>query len=194
MRIAHLQSGLYLLAALLLGSDASAAEVPQETAVSRCSALTSLRIPGSTLEIQKAVRLAATGTTPTHCKVEGVLEPRTGSDGKPYAIGFAIALPESWNGRFLFQGGGGLNGSVNPPLGAAAAGDKPALARGFAVVSTDTGQPGQRYPPAPTRNRSHWLGTRMVQEEWRGPIRDGRVDGGDCSEPSRAGLDQDVAL
>ena len=42
----------------------------------------------------------------------------TGSDGKPYAIGFAVALPENWNGRFLFQGGGGLNGNVGLPIGA----------------------------------------------------------------------------
>ncbi len=25
------------------------------------------------------------------------------SDGKPYAIGFTMALPANWNGRFLFQ-------------------------------------------------------------------------------------------
>ena len=40
------------------------------------------------------------------------------------------------------QGGGGFNGTVRPPLGAAAAGDDPALARGFAVASTDTGHQG----------------------------------------------------
>ena len=62
--------------------------------------------------------------------------------GAMYGIGFALALPENWNGRFLFQGGGGLNGSVQAPLGASAAGDAPALQRGFAVVSTDTGHQG----------------------------------------------------
>src|SRR5262249_27276982 len=51
-------------------------------------------------------------------------------------------LPENWNGRFLFQGGGGLNGSVGNPVGTQATGDTPALARGFAVVSTDTGHQG----------------------------------------------------
>jgi Tannase and feruloyl esterase len=45
----------------------------------------------------------------------------------------------TWNGRFLFQGGGGLNGTVALPLGAQAAGNTPGLARGFAVVTTDTG-------------------------------------------------------
>lgn len=79
---------------------------------------------------------------PSYCRADGVIDQRTGVDDKPYAIGFAIALPDNWNGRFLFQGGGGLNGAVNPPLGAQAAGDAPALARGFAVVSTDTGHKG----------------------------------------------------
>ena len=49
---------------------------------------------------------------PAYCRLDGVLDRRTGADGKPYGIGFALALPGDWNGRFLFQGGGGLNGSV----------------------------------------------------------------------------------
>jgi feruloyl esterase len=53
-----------------------------------------------------------------------------------------VALPDRWNGRFLFQGGGGFNGAVLPPLGTAAAGNTPGLARGFAVVSTDDGHKG----------------------------------------------------
>jgi feruloyl esterase len=35
-----------------------------------------------------------------------------------------------------------LNGTVHPPIGAAAAGDIPALARGFAVASHDSGHKG----------------------------------------------------
>ena len=74
--------------------------------------------------------------------MDGVIDPRTGVDGKSYGIGFALALPDSWNNDFLFQGGGGLNGNVGAPLGGQAAGDMPALARGFAVVSTDSGHKG----------------------------------------------------
>jgi feruloyl esterase len=77
-----------------------------------------------------------------HCRVDGIIDARTGRDGKAYGIGFALALPTDWNGRFLFQGGGGLNGSVQPPLGAQYAGDRAALARGFAVASTDSGHQG----------------------------------------------------
>jgi len=77
-----------------------------------------------------------------HCRVDGVIDQRTGVGGKEYGIGFALALPDQWNGRFLFQGGGGLNGNVANPLGGQAAGDRPALARGFAVVTTDSGHKG----------------------------------------------------
>lgn len=79
---------------------------------------------------------------PPLCKVTGTINARTGAGGKPFALGFEVALPDKWNGRFLMQGGGGLNGTLNPALGAVAAGDVPALARGFAVASTDGGHRG----------------------------------------------------
>jgi len=82
---------------------------------------------------------------PAYCEVRGIINPRSGHDGKAYGIGFALALPQNWNGRFLLQGGGGLNGSVPLPLGAAAAGDMPALARGFAVMSHDSGHKGSVF-------------------------------------------------
>src|SRR5216117_4075394 len=62
-----------------------------------------------------------------------------GKAGKTYGTRFAIALPENWTGQYLQQGGGGLNGTVGEPTGAQAAGNQPALARGFAVATTDTG-------------------------------------------------------
>ena len=80
-----------------------------------------------------------TGPLPAYCRADGVIDRRVGVDGKEYGIGFALALPEKWNRDFLMQGGGGFNGSVQPPVGAQAAGDTPGLTRGFAVVSTDTG-------------------------------------------------------
>jgi Tannase and feruloyl esterase len=133
--------------------------------VGQCADLVNFEIPGSQVVITKAEEIptAPPGTVrasmslspdmipvaiPSHCRADGVIDQRVGFDNKPYAIGFAIALPDSWNGRFLFQGGGGLNGSVYPPLGGQAAGDQPALARGFAVVSTDTGHKGAVFDAA----------------------------------------------
>ena len=84
----------------------------------------------------------ASGTLPAHCRLEGVIGAHTGRDGKAYGIRFAVAMPAQWNGRLVYQGGGGLNGSVQPPIGAVAAGEMPALARGFAVVDSDSGHEG----------------------------------------------------
>ena len=116
--------------ALVLTSFVGAANAAQT-----CAALAKFSMPDHRVVIRSAKEIAE----PAHCRVDGVIDERTGRDGKPYGIGFAVALPANWNGRFLFQGGGGLNGSVQPPLGAAYAGEQSALARGFAVASTDSG-------------------------------------------------------
>jgi feruloyl esterase len=112
-----------------------------------CAALAKFSMPGLRVRIRETRDLPASApgaapATPAHCRIDGVIDERTGRDGKPYGIGFAVALPAQWNGRFLFQGGGGLNGSVQPPLGGAYAGEAAALARGFAVASTDSGHQG----------------------------------------------------
>jgi feruloyl esterase len=113
---------------------------PVARAAQPCAALTKFSMPGHRVVIREAKAIAA-----SHCRVDGVIDERTGRDGKPYGIGFAVALPASWNGRFLFQGGGGLNGSVQPPLGGAYAGEQSALARGFAVASTDSGHQSEGF-------------------------------------------------
>ncbi|MBV8073402.1 MAG: tannase/feruloyl esterase family alpha/beta hydrolase [Acidobacteriaceae bacterium] len=124
-----------------------------------CAELNELKL--SSVEITKAELIAA-GTTipplypgapsigplPAHCRVDGVINHRKGVDGQEFGIGFAVALPgpEAWNGDFMMQGGGGGNGIVAYPAGANYSGDKPALARGFAVASTDTGHKAKTGP------------------------------------------------
>lgn len=120
-------------------------------ALKACASLTSFKASGFDMTITQAAIVsegpvpatpfgpAFSGTLPAYCRVDGMIDERTGQDGKPYAIGFAVAMPLNWNGRFLMQGGGGLNGNVALPIGNVAAGDVPALARGFAVVTTDSG-------------------------------------------------------
>jgi hypothetical protein len=121
-----------------------------------CAALKQLQVPGVALTVTKSEWMpegtappagpggrASAMKLPAYCRLDGVIDQRTGAAGVTYGIGFALALPENWNGRFLLQGGGGLNGSVLPPLGATAAGAEPGLARGFAVGSTDTGHKGR---------------------------------------------------
>lgn len=91
---------------------------------------------------------AGDGPMPAHCRIDGVINERVGAGGKTYGIHFAIALPDAWGGRFLMQGGGGLNGSVRPPTGPVASGGRPALARGFAVISHDSGHKGAVFDPS----------------------------------------------
>jgi feruloyl esterase len=79
---------------------------------------------------------------PEHCLVTGVIERRTGIGGQAFGIHLELRLPSGWNGGFLFQGGGGLGGFVAPAIGMAGPGQTPALGRGFAVVSMDTGHRG----------------------------------------------------
>jgi hypothetical protein len=84
----------------------------------------------------------ATTNLPAHCRFQVVLDPRDSElDGLSYGVGFELRLPLEWNGRFLFQGGGGMNGSLSPALGNVS-GAPSALQRGFAVVSSDGGHRG----------------------------------------------------
>jgi feruloyl esterase len=111
-------------------------------------------VPAGTLPADNPGRAALTGAAraraalPAHCLVEGTTNPRTGAGGQSFGIGFQLRLPEegAWNGRLLFQGGGGLDGVVGEAVGAipvAGATAPPALVRGHAVVSTDSGHQGR---------------------------------------------------
>ncbi len=82
---------------------------------------------------------------PGHCVVTGSIDPRTGVDGKPYATGFELSLPDGWNGRLLYIGGGGNDGVLrDTTLSSSISGATPSpLSQGWAVVSTDAGHRGQ---------------------------------------------------
>ena len=134
---------------LLCASPVMAQSVSRGQA--NCPALQKVQLPGVALSEVVAqwvpsgptsdpfVPTPRTVVLPAHCRVEATINRRTGADGQSYGIGVALALPEDWNGRFLFQGGGGFNGVLRYPTGAGVAGDISALARGFAVVATDSG-------------------------------------------------------
>ena len=158
MKVGIALTGISLIvigAAISTPAVAQQATAPPSAEGSECGGrLDGLELPGHDLRITKPRRVsdAPAGTVrpnafstpisvaiPGYCKVEGVIDPREGVDGVAYGLTFELALPDDWNGRFLFQGGAGFNGTVNPALGSMAAGEVPAIARGFAVVSTDSG-------------------------------------------------------
>jgi hypothetical protein len=77
---------------------------------------------------------------PEHCEVVGFMNKRVGSDGKPYSIRFHLRMPTNWNGRFFMEGGGSSNGTLSDALGSLLNfPSSNALARSFAVISTDSG-------------------------------------------------------
>jgi feruloyl esterase len=124
------------------------------SAAERCASVARTNADGmqiGTAELIAAGPLAGTraaagqqpASLPEHCLVRGLMNARTGAGGRNYGIGFELRLPVAWNGRFLFQGGAGLDGVVSPAIGTLPGSAKgPALARGFAVVSTDAGHSG----------------------------------------------------
>lgn len=79
-----------------------------------------------------------------HCRITGKMHERVSAvDGKTYAVGFEMRMPKNWNGRFLHQGNGGIDGTVRNAEGATGGGPLThALAQGFAVLSSDGGHSG----------------------------------------------------
>ena len=99
-------------------------------------------VPDSRITLAQ-LNVAASGagrnaTLPDHCEIQGVAGEFTGADGVRYGAGFELRMPLDWNGRFMFQGGGGTEGSVPPAVGVAGT-LTPTLAKGWAVVSQNGG-------------------------------------------------------
>ena len=143
----------FALAACGGGSDDNAAVVTGAS-LGSCSALaTTLSFPNTSFSAASAV---AAGTltvggnpVPAHCRVTGSMFQRTSPvDGKSYAIGFEMRLPNAWNGRFFYQANGGTDGSVATATGGVSAGGglTNALNLGFAVISSDAGHNGAQNP------------------------------------------------
>src|SRR5487761_2075948 len=112
-----------------------------------CAAIGQLAVasaPVQPLQITLAKFVAAgtvsSGTTamPDHCEVQGVVNSRTGVDGVLYGDKFELRLPIAWNGRFMYQGGGGTEGSLPSAYGTAGSA-VPALAQGYAVLTQNGG-------------------------------------------------------
>ncbi|GGN26921.1 MULTISPECIES: tannase/feruloyl esterase family alpha/beta hydrolase [Marinomonas] len=112
----------------------------------RCEGLSSLLVASDTVidsieTVLKGTLKQGDNDIEEHCLVKGKMHERVGEvDGKPYAIGFELRLPKAWNGRFLYQANGGLDGAVRTADGALGGGPLTgALLQGFAVISSDAG-------------------------------------------------------
>jgi hypothetical protein len=95
----------------------------------------------------------ATETLPEHCQVQGLLRSRTGiaspaATPQAYGTKFEVRLPTAWNGRYMFQGGGGTEGTLPSATGAQTGTASFAeLKNGWAVASQDGGHETSKLPP-----------------------------------------------
>jgi len=135
------------LPVFILLASAALGQAQTRSAPRDCAQLRQFGAPG--VEISQAEPVPASDKAPAYCLVRGMINKRTGAEGKQFGIGFELRLPDAWTERFLFQGGGGMDGVVRPATGAipiSGSTAAPALARGFAVATTDSGHQGQGGP------------------------------------------------
>jgi len=144
--------GVLVACGTLLGATVAPLKAATGANLAQCEALAStLQLPHTRIESAASVAAGAVmqgdQAVPAHCLVKGRMHERKGSDGRDYAIGFEMRLPVVWNGRFYYQGNGGLDGAVVPALGALGGGPLTgALMQGFAVISSDAGHNGPQTP------------------------------------------------
>ena len=61
------------------------------------------------------------GLIPEHCRIDGEIDKRVGRDGKPYAIGFAVAMPtRSGTAASCFRAEAGSTARCRIPWGSRA--------------------------------------------------------------------------
>ena len=96
--------------------------------------ITAIGEPVSGVTLSAPVWVAAAGNEPDHCRVEGSM---LAVDPNAPPIQFAVALPANFTHRAVQVGGGGNNGSIPSMTGGGH------LARGWAVLGSDSGHQGQ---------------------------------------------------
>ena len=147
---------------LLLCSAALAADLGA-TPDSACVQLRNETVPASAMALPTAGAVVTSATQidagvtadrvalPAYCKVLGSI---AAVDPTAPAIQFELDLPTMWNRKLLMLGGGGFNGTVPNTAGNVPAGpyDRPVpLARGYAVVGSDSGHQASKMPQAPLK-------------------------------------------
>jgi feruloyl esterase len=136
--------GLPQLAEAKAGTLISCTDLATKAAYANTTFSSAALVPAGTVAVS-GVNFSA----PEHCLVKGEMNRRTSAvDGASYAIGFEMRLPTAWNGRYLYQGNGGVDGSVTAAtgnFGGVVENNKNALAMGFAIISSDAGH----QPPTP---------------------------------------------
>ncbi len=113
-------------------------------AFSSLASLPPSAIPVPNTVITSATDTPAGGGLPERCIVDGYINYHVSLvDSCPYQDEFQVQLPlpNAWNGRFMFQGGGGTEGSVPAATGtnSGSAAANFGITNGYAVASQDGG-------------------------------------------------------
>src|SRR6202171_5020434 len=126
--------GVFILLAGLAAILCGAVAAPVSAMDCKAPALAALGVPNMT--ITSATNVPAAAPNPQYCDVKGSVE-TSGEGAGPNSADFEAMLPANWNGKFIFNGVGGLAGTLNSsanPVDRALS-----LARGYATAITDTG-------------------------------------------------------
>ena len=121
-KVTHAAALAAMTASLLMSACGGSASLVV-TAPTACATLSGKTIGGATLT---TAVIPASGTAPTYCKVSGTLAP---------ALNFEIRLPDAWNGKLYYAGGGGYDGVMTELV-------VPPLTQGYAEVVSDSGHQG----------------------------------------------------
>ena len=120
------------LAAIALSACGGSDDAPEPTvavnAEQACAALAGKTLAGAVVDA--AATVPANATAPVYCKVGATIAPQ---------LHLELRLPQQWNGKLYYEGGGGYNGSIAPLQGASLH----ALQQGYATVNSDSGHTGE---------------------------------------------------
>ncbi|CAM2187529.1 Feruloyl esterase [Paraburkholderia sacchari] len=111
------------------GNDANSSQAASATvnAQQACDSLRDKSIGGAT--VSAAVVVPATSTNPKYCKVSALIAP---------SLIMQVDLPDSWNGKLLYEGGGGYDGSIQDVIWSGPA----VLSSGYAIAESNGGHIG----------------------------------------------------
>ncbi|MDB5871684.1 MAG: Feruloyl esterase [Ramlibacter sp.] len=147
------------------GGNSAPAPVPAPLdAVQACSSLTGQTIAGA--RVTSASVVAETATVPKYCNVAATIEP---------ALNLELRIPNSWNGKLHYGGGGGFNGFIQQIYDAAGGGtdldnhglNLSALKQGYINVSSDGGHKG-KIPTAEAVDASWVPGNAAAEKLYAG--------------------------
>lgn len=92
-----------------------------------CEALKGKTLGGAT--VATATMVDATAASPAHCKINAAIAP---------ALQLELAIPDRWNGKLVYAGGGGFDGQIQNFMWSGPG----VLAAGYAIVQSNGGHAG----------------------------------------------------